>query len=54
MSVSDYGDVATQVASLGTAGNITVTGVKITLSYQGASSTQGQDLGAITVPYNML
>ena len=54
VSVSDYGDVATQVASLGTAGNITVTGVKITLSYQGASSTQGQDLGAITVPYNML
>ena len=54
VTVSSYGDLATQIASLTTnAGNLTVTGVKVELTYEGTTNVLEQTLGDITVPYNV-
>ena len=51
VSVLSYGDLSTKVASLSNGGRVTVTGVTVSLTYEGATKTEYQSLGDVVIPY---
>ncbi len=51
VTVYSFGDL--NVASLGNGGNITVTGVHVTIAYEGATASKNVALGTVTVPYTL-
>ena len=54
VTVGGWGDLSTQIAGMSNnAGRLTVTGVYVTISYEGTATTVSRNLGSITIPYNM-
>ena len=54
VTVGGWGDLSTQIDGMSNnAGRLTVTGVYVTISYEGTATTVSRNLGSITIPYNM-